>query len=470
MSLKASNKVDTNKYEVEISIDAASFCDAIQRVYKKEVKNIAIKGFRKGKAPLSMIEKLYGEAVFFDDALNLLYEGELLGAVEEAGLKIVDVEKTDVVAVSKKDGAELKVLVVVEPEVELGEYKGLSAERVTPVVTDEEITAEINRLADRNARVVAVEDRAAQDGDMTVIDFEGFVDGVAFEGGKGEGYSLTLGSGQFIPGFEEQIVGHNIGDAFDVNVTFPAEYQAEELAGKEATFKVVLHELKAKELPAIDDEFAKDVSEFDTLDALKEDIKAKFLARKEKSADEDVENQLIETVIEGMKAEIPEAMIENRSNESVREFDYRLQSQGMNLETYLKYTGTTVEEFKKTFRPQSEKQVKMRLALEKIVELEGLTAGEEELAAEYEKLAGNYGMEVEQIKAAISEKDIAHDIAMNKAIDLVKAQAKVKDVAEKTEKKAPAKKTAAKKPAAKKTTTKKAEEKPAEEKKADDAQ
>ncbi len=470
MSLKASNKIDTNKYEVEISIDAASFCDAIQRVYKKEVKNIAIKGFRKGKAPLSMIEKLYGEAVFFDDALNLLYEGALLGAVEEAGLKIVDVEKTDVVSVSKQDGAELKVLVVVEPEVELGEYKGLAAERVTPVVTDEEITAEVNRLADRNARVVAVEDRAAQDGDMTVIDFEGFVDGVAFEGGKGEGYSLTLGSGQFIPGFEDQIVGHNIGDAFDVNVTFPAEYQADELAGKDATFKVVLHELKAKELPAIDDEFAKDVSEFDTLDALKEDIKAKFLARKEKSADEDVENQLIETVIDGMKAEIPEAMIENRSNESVREFDYRLQSQGMNLETYLKYTGTTVEEFKKTFRPQSEKQVKMRLALEKIVELEALTASEEELAAEYEKLAANYGMEVEQIKAAISEKDIAHDIAMNKAIDLVKAQAKVKDVAEKTEKKAPAKKTAAKKPAAKKTTTKKAEEKPAEEKKADDAE
>ncbi len=470
MSLKASNKIDTNKYEVEISIDAASFCDAIQRVYKKEVKNIAIKGFRKGKAPLSMIEKLYGEAVFFDDALNLLYEGALLGAVEEAGLKIVDVEKTDVVSVSKQDGAELKVLVVVEPEVELGEYKGLAAERVTPVVTDEEITAEINRLADRNARVVAVEDRAAQDGDMTVIDFEGFVDGVAFEGGKGEGYSLTLGSGQFTPGFEDQIVGHNVGDAFDVNVTFPAEYQAEELAGKDATFKVVLHELKAKELPAIDDEFAKDVSEFDTLDALKEDIKAKFLARKEKSADEDVENQLIETVIDGMKAEIPEAMIENRSNESVREFDYRLQSQGMNLETYLKYTGTTVEEFKKTFRPQSEKQVKMRLALEKIVELEALTASEEELAAEYEKLAANYGMEVEQIKAAISEKDIAHDIAMNKAIDLVKAQAKVKDVAEKTEKKAPAKKTAAKKPAAKKTTTKKAEEKPAEEKKADDAE
>jgi trigger factor len=263
-----------------------------------------------------------------------------------------------------------------------------------------------------------------------------------------------LGSGQFIPGFEEQIVGHNVGEEFDVNVTFPAEYQAEELSGKDATFKCKLHEIKAKEMPAIDDEFAKDVSEFDTLDALKEDIKAKALERKTKAADEEVENQLIAAVVDGMKAEIPDAMIENRSNESVREFDYRLRSQGMDLDTYLKYTGTTVEEFKETFRPQSEKQVKMRLALEKIVELEGLTATEEELNAEYEKVAASYGMEVDQVKAAISEKDIAHDITLNKAIDLVKANAEVKDVKEKSEKKEPAKKAAPKKTAAKKTTKK----------------
>ncbi len=454
MSLKTSNKVDTNKYELEISIDSASFCDAVNRVYKKEAKNITVKGFRKGKAPLHMIEKLYGEAVFFDDALNLLYEGALLGAVEEAGLKIVDVEKNDIVSISKADGVEFKAVIIVEPEVELGEYKALKAERVTPVVTDEEVEAEIGRLADRNSRVVAVEGRAAQDGDMTVIDFEGFVDGVAFEGGKGEGYTLTLGSGQFIPGFEDQIVGHNVGESFDVNVTFPEEYQAEELAGKDATFKVALNELKAKELPVIDDEFAKDVSEFDTLDALKEDIKAKALERKTKTADEDVENQLIEAVVEGMKAEIPEAMIENRSNESVREFDYRLRGQGMDFETYLKYTGTTVEEFKQSVRPQSEKQVKMRLALEKIVELEGLTATEEEIAAEYDKVAASYGIEAEQVKAAISVKDIIHDIAMNKAIDLVKSSAEIKDVEKKTEKKPAAKKTAAKKSAAKKTTKK----------------
>ncbi len=454
MSLKASNKIDTNKYELEISIDSASFCDAIQKVYKKEVKNITVKGFRKGKAPLATIERLYGEAVFFDDALNYLYEGALLGAVEEANLKIVDVEKTDVVSVSKAEGAELKVVIVVEPEVELGAYKGLKAERVTPVVTDEEVEAELNRLADRNSRVVTVEGRPAAMNDMTVIDFEGFVDGVAFEGGKGESYTLTLGSGQFIPGFEDQIVGHNVGDEFDVVVTFPADYQAEELAGKEATFKCKLHEIKAKEMPAMDDEFAKDVSEFDTLDELKADIKSKALDRKAKAADEDVENQLIEAVVEGMKAEIPEAMIENRSNESVREFDYRLRSQGMDLETYLKYTGTTVEDFKATFRPQSEKQVKMRLALEKIAEVEALTATEEELAAEYEKIAASYGIEVEQVKAAINEKDVAHDVTLNKAIDLVKASAEIVQVAEKSEKKAPAKKAPAKKSTAKKTTKK----------------
>ena len=454
MSLKASNKIDTNKYELEIVIDSASFCDAIQKVYKKEAKNITVKGFRKGKAPLHMIEKLYGEAVFFDDALNYLYEGALLGAVEEANLKLVDVEKTDVASVSKADGAVLKVTVVVEPEVELGQYKGLTAERVTPAVSDDEIKAELDRLADRNSRIVTVEDRAAAMNDMTVIDFEGFVDGVAFEGGKGESYTLTLGSGQFIPGFEEQIVGHNTGDEFDVNVTFPAEYQAEELAGKDATFKCKLHEIKAKEMPVIDDEFAKDVSEFDTLDALKEDIKAKALDRKVKIADEDVENQLIEAVVEGMKAEIPEAMIENRSNESVREFDYRLRSQGMDLETYLKYTQTTIDDFKATFRPQSEKQVKMRLALEKIVEIEGLTASDEEIAAEYEKMAASYGIEVEQVKAALPESEIIGSLALNKAIDLVKSSAEIKEVAEKTEKKAATKKPAAKKSTAKKTTKK----------------
>ena len=450
MSLKVSNKLDTNKYELEITVDGESFRDAIRAVYAKEANNITVKGFRKGKAPLHMVEKMYGEGVFFEDAINLLYEGLLLGAVEEAGLKLVDVEKTEITSISKADGAELKIVVIVEPEVELGNYKGLAVERVVPTVSDDEVKAELDRLADRNSRIVTVEGRAAAMGDMTVIDFEGFVDDVAFEGGKGESYTLTLGSGQFIPGFEEQIVGKNVGEEFDVNVTFPTEYQAEELAGKDATFKCKLHEIKAKEMPEMDDEFAKDVSEFDTLDALKEDIKAKTLERKTKAADESVENDLIEAVVEGMKAEIPEAMFENRSNESLREFDYRLRSQGMDLNTYLKYTGSTAEDLKASFRPQSEKQVKMRLALEKIVALENIVPTEEDINAEYEKLSGMYGVTVEQVKASIDAEMLKGDIAMNKAIDLVKAEAKITDVEAKSEKKAPAKKSTS---TAKKTTT-----------------
>ncbi len=474
--LKSSNKIETNKYELEIAIDAETFCDAIKAVYKKEAKNIAIKGFRKGKAPLHMVEKLYGEGVFFDDALNMLYEGALLGAVEEAGLTLVDVEKTDVTSCSKAEGAVMKVTVIVEPEVTLGEYKGLKVEKAAVAVTDEEVDAEITKMAERNSRTVTVEGRAAEMGDMAVIDYEGFCDGVAFDGGKGEGYTLTLGSGQFIPGFEEQIVGKNAGEEFDVVVTFPEEYHADDLAGKEATFKCKLHEIKAKELPVIDDEFAKDVSEFDTLEELKADIKAKATERKQKAADEEVENKLIEAVVEGMTAEIPEAMYENRSNEQVREFDYRLRSQGMDLATYLKYTGSSVEDLKTSFRDQSEKQVKMRLALEAIVKAEAIEVTEEELAAEYEKLAGMYGMEADAVKAAIPEKDIKHDLAMNKAIDLVKAaavitEAKAKKPAakkaapKKTEEKAedgaeekPAKKPAAKKSAPKKTTAKKTED------------
>ena len=450
MSLKVSNKLDTNKYELEITVDGESFRDAIRAVYAKEANNITVKGFRKGKAPLHMVEKMYGEGVFFEDAINLLYEGLLLGAVEEAGLKLVDVEKTEITSISKADGAELKITVIVEPEVTLGDYKGLAVERVVPTVSDDEVKAELDRLADRNSRIVTVEGRAAAMGDMTVIDFEGFVDDVAFEGGKGESYTLTLGSGQFIPGFEEQIVGKNVGEEFDVNVTFPTEYQAEELAGKDATFKCKLQEIKAKEMPEMDDEFAKDVSEFDTLDALKEDIKAKTLERKTKAADESVENDLIEAVVEGMKAEIPEAMFENRSNESLREFDYRLRSQGMDLNTYLKYTGSTAEDLKASFRPQSEKQVKMRLALEKIVALENIVPTEEDIDAEYEKLAGMYGMPVEQVKASIDAEILKGDIAMNKAIDLVKAEAKITDVEAKSEKKAPAKKSTS---TAKKSTT-----------------
>ena len=378
--------------------------------------------------------------------------------------------KFDLVSISKAEGAHFKVTLTTKPEVKVGEYKGLEAEKLICEVSEDEIKAELERMADRNSRMVEVTDRAAALGDTAVIDFEGFVDGEAFEGGKGESYSLALGSGQFIPGFEDQIVGHNSGEEFDVDVKFPEEYGAKELAGKDATFKVKLHELKVKELPEIDDEFAKDVSEFDTLNALKEDIKAKALERKNKAAEDEVENQLIDKIIDGMEAEIPEAMFKNRVEQSYRDFEYRLQMQGMPIDMYMQYTGSNETEMKKSLRPQAERQVKIRLALEKIVELEKLTASEEDLVKEFATLAETYSMPVDQVKAAIPEKDIADDLAVRKAIDLVKENAKLKEVKEYT--KVEKEEKAEKKPAAKKTTTKKAtasksadgEKKPAEKK------
>ena len=456
MSLKTSNKVDTNRYELEILIDGESFRNAILTVYKKEKKNIAVQGFRKGKAPLSIIEKYYGEGVFFEDALNLLYGEAIDSAAKEAGLTVIDDEmKFDLVSISKQDGVDFKVTLTTKPEVEVSEYKGIAAEKLICEVTDDEVKAELDRMADRNSRMVSVEDRAAELGDTAVIDFEGFVDGTAFEGGKGEGYSLGLGSGQFIPGFEDQIVGHKAEEEFDINVKFPEEYGAKELAGKDATFKVKLHEIKTKELPEIDDEFAKDVSEFDTLDELKADIKAKALERKEKSADDAVENQIIDVLVDGLKGEIPEAMFRSRVEQSIKDFDYRLQMQGMNLETYMQYMGGNVDALKENFRPQAERQVKVRLALEKIVELEKIEVSAEDLDKEFSVMAETYSMTVEQIKAAIPEADIAADIAVQKAMALIKENAKITEVKEYTKKEEEKKesKPAAKKPAAKKTTT-----------------
>lgn len=446
MGLVSSNKVETNKYELIVTIDADAFEAAVEKAYRKSVKKISVPGFRPGKAPRKMIEKLYGEGVFFEDAVNDLYPSALASAVEEAKLELVDRPEVEITKIEKADGVEFKATCIVKPEVEVSDYKGIKAEKTVKTVTDEDLNGELNKMADRNARVVSVEDRAAENGDITVIDFEGFVDGKAFDGGKAEGFSLTLGSGQFIPGFEDQVVGHNVEDEFDVNVEFPAEYQAEELAGKPAVFKVKLYEIKTRQLPAIDDEFVKDVSEFDTLDQLKEDITKKLQEQYDKSADTEVENQLIDAVIANMKAEIPEVMFENRVDESVREFEYRLQSQGMNLELYLQYTGMEMDAFRKTFREQAEKQVKIRLALEKIVELENIQPSAEEIAAEYDKMAENYKMEVEKIKGYIPEKDLVKDLAVNKAIDLIKDSAEIVE----------------KKPAAKKARTAKAKKEEAQ--------
>ncbi len=363
------------------------------------------------------MEKYFGKEVFYEDAVNALYPDALDEAVKEAGLEVIqDKIDFDVKEVGPQ-GFTFTAALTTKPEVTIENYKGIEAVKKSAEVTDEDIDAEIKKVQERNSRMVTVEDRAAQNDDIAVIDFEGFLDGEPFEGGKGENYSLTLGSGQFIPGFEEQIVGHNTGDEFEVNVTFPEDYQAEELKGKATTFKCKLHEIKMKELPEVDDEFVKDVSEFDTLADYKEDLKKKLAESKEKEAADDLENQLIDKLVELVQGEIPEAMYENKIADSIREFGYRLQSQGLNLDTYMKYTGMNVDQMKEGFRPQAERQVKLRLALEKIAALEELKAGEEDLNQEYQKIAEQYKMEADKIKELIPAAELEKDICVEKAIN-----------------------------------------------------
>ena len=426
MNLKATNKTETNKYELEIEISAEDFNKAIDEVFKTEGKKIAIPGFRKGKAPKAFVEKYYGESVFFEGAVDRLYRPALMDAVEASGLEVISIGQADITEVSKENGVQMKVVVVVKPEITIEGYKGIEATKKKAEVTDEDVSAELVKVQDRNSRMVTVEDRAALTGDTAVIDFEGFCDGEAFEGGKGENFELALGSGQFIPGFEDQVVGHETGEEFEIAVKFPEEYQAENLKGKDATFKIKLHEIKRKELPVLDDEFAKDVSECDTLDAYKESIREKLQSDREKSAEADVENQILEALIEKVEGEIPDEMYDNEVEESINSFAYRLQSQGLNLETYLKYTGMNTDALKEQFKPQAEKQVKLRLALEKIAANEGLEPTEEELNAEYEKLAKTYEMEVDKIKNIVAEAQVKGDLQSQKAVEFVKENAAVK--------------------------------------------
>ena len=427
MSLKSQNKIDTNRVELEVVVDAETFEKGLAAAFKKQSKKISIPGFRKGKAPRAFVEKYFGKEVFYEDAVNALYPDALDEAVKEAGLEVIqDKIDFDVKEVGPQ-GFTFTAALTTKPEVTIENYKGIEAVKKSAEVTDEDIDAEIKKVQERNSRMVTVEDRAAQNDDIAVIDFEGFLDGEPFEGCKGENYSLTLGSGQFIPGFEEQIVGHNTGDEFEVNVTFPEDYQAEELKGKATTFKCKLHEIKMKELPEVDDEFVKDVSEFDTLADYKEDLKKKLAESKEKEAADDLENQLIDKLVELVQGEIPEAMYENKIADSIREFGYRLQSQGLNLDTYMKYTGMNVDQMKEGFRPQAERQVKLRLALEKIAALEELKAGEEDLNQEYQKIAEQYKMEADKIKELIPAAELEKDICVEKAINLVRDNANIKD-------------------------------------------
>ncbi|MBQ9228308.1 MAG: trigger factor [Eubacterium sp.] len=420
MALKSCNKVDTNTYELEVTVAADVFAEATKQAYLKQRKSIQIPGFRKGKASQGMIEKVYGEGVFYEDALEIVFPEAVQAAVDEAELHIVDQPfDLDVPVMSKSEGVEMKMKVTTYPEVTLGEYKGLEAEYGSEEATDEDIDGEIKALQERNSRLITVEDAAAEMGDTAEIDFEGFVDGEAFEGGKGENFPLELGSGQFIPGFEEQVAGHQTGDEFDVNVTFPEEY-TEELAGKDAVFKCKVNEIKRKELPEVDDDFVKDVDdEAETVEQLREKLGKQITERKAEAAKRDFENTLIEQVIDNMEAEIPQCMIDQKADDLVQDYAYRLQMQGLDLNTYLQYLGQTMDQFKAQFADSAAKQVKISLALEAIVKAEGIEATDEDVDAEIEKLAAQYDMAADQIRAAVPTDQIKTDIVNNKAVDLI---------------------------------------------------
>lgn len=426
MSLKATNNVETNKYELEIEISAEDFEAAIEKAYLKARKNIAMPGFRKGKAPRKLIEKEYGEQVFFEDAVNLLYAPVVNGAVEESGLELVTRPEVEVTEISKENGVKLKATCITKPEVEVKDYKGIEVEKVVNPVTDEDINKQLDALREKNVTVETVDDRAAENGDDVVIDFEGFKDDVAFEGGKAEDFTLSLGSGQFIPGFEDQIVGHNAGEDFDINVTFPEEYQVKELAGAPAVFKIKLKSISKKVMPELDDDMVKDSTEFDTVDEYKADVKKKLEEANEKHADSEVEAKIFDKVIENMTAEIPQVMFDNRVNEMISELEQRLAPQGISLDLYMQYTGQTIDTVKKAYAEQAEKQVKLRLALEKIAKLENIEVTEDELKAEFDKLAEAYKLDVDQIKQFIHDDDLKKDIAAGKAVDLIKDAAVIK--------------------------------------------
>ncbi len=425
MALKSSNMTQTNTYEVEVTVDGETFMNAVNKIYKKESKRIQVPGFRKGKAPRMIIEKMYGEDVFYDDAMQECYPDALDAACKEADLKVVTVTGLEATEVGK-DGFTFKATVVVEPEIEIKDYKGIEVEKLSTEVTEKMIDEEIDRVRDRNSRMVTVEDRAAENGDTVVIDFEGFCDGEAFDGGKAEEYNLELGSGNFIPGFEEQLVGHNTGDEFTIDVKFPEEYQAENLKGKDAQFKIKLHEIKTKELPEVDDDFVKDVSEKDTVAEYREELKEQIAKRLESESERDLDDKLSNAIIEKVEGEIPEQMYDNEARNMVREMDMRLRQQGMDFDTYLKYTGMDSDAVLEMYKPEAQRRIKMRLALEKIAQLENITPSEEDIAAEYEKMAGAYNMEADKVKEIIPVESVKEDLGVQLAMKLVKDNAVIK--------------------------------------------
>ena len=469
MSLKNTEQLGKNQYKVTFDADRATFDEAVTKVYRKASRNITVPGFRKGKAPRAIIEKMYGKEIFFEDAVNEIIPSAYEDAMKDFDKTVVSRPEFNVETIDE-NGVTLTATFYVKPDVQIKDYLGIPVTREVATVSAKEVNEEIERVRQRNSRMIEITDRPAQDGDVANIDYSGSVDGVPFDGGSAQGHDLKLGSGQFIPGFEEQVAGHSIGDEFDVNVKFPEEYHAKELAGKDAVFKCKLNGIKFNELPELDDEFARDVSEFDTLAEYKKDIKAKLEERNNKAADAKMEEEIVAALIEKVEADIPEAMFENETENFVRDYDTRLRMQGLDLNTYFKYTGMDLEALKKQMRPDAERQVKARLAFEKIAELEKLTASDEEIDEEYKRLAGIYGMEEDKVREAVEKDALAEDIKVKKASDLVrekaavtggkkpaakKAAPKKAETAEKAEESA--EKPAAKKPAAKKAAPKKTE-------------
>ena len=419
MSLKSQNLISANTYELEIESTAEEFESAIEKAYKKNRNRINVPGFRKGKATRKMIEKLYGETVFYDDAINSMVPTVIAPAVESTDLELVAQPEIDVTSISKETGVVFKVKCITKPEIKLENYKGITYKPMSLEITDEDVEAEVQKLRERNSRLVTVEGRAAENGDIAVIDFKGILDGEAFEGGTSENYNLTLGSGSFIPGFEDQIIGHNAGEEFTIDVTFPEDYQADNLKGKAVQFEIKLHELKKKELPEFDDDFVKESSEFDTVDSYKADIRKNLEEARQKEAASDKENQVAEKLKELMNAEIPEVMYENQVDNLVDEFEMSLRAQGIDLATYMQYTGLTDEKLHETYYDRAVSQVNVRLALKKIAELEGIKATDEDVENKFKELAEKYKVDINRVKAAFPAEDIASDLDVGKALELV---------------------------------------------------
>ncbi len=424
--MSKAEKTEKNVVEFEFSVSGEEFRAGIEKAYRKNVGQINIQGFRKGKAPRHIIERYYGSEIFFEDAVNIVLPDAYDKAIEEQNIEAVAQPEIDVKSISREDGVVFTAKVVVKPDFELGQYKGVEVKKITHRTTEKEINAEIEKVRERNSRMVSVEDRAAALNDTVTIDFEGFADGVPFEGGKGENFDLTLGSGQFIPGFEDQLVGKNIGEEVEVNVKFPKEYHAENLKGKPAMFKVKINGIKAKELPELDDEFAKDVSEFDTFDEYKADVTKKLKEQNKEKAKRELEDKILEIICENTEIDIPEAMFETAVENEIRNFAMQLSYQGISLEQYSQYTGVTLDAMKADIRPGAEKKVKTSLVLEKIAKVEGIEVDDKDVDAELEKMAEQSKMSVDDVKKYINIEDLKDSKKVQKTVDFVVKNAALK--------------------------------------------